>query len=363
MHFSISKQWGAIDFKVWLSLIVLACISLGLFGYRMAHLEKCPVFKITYGNSLAHQHESSNIFFTNETITFDAGVQAAGNALAWDFGDKTVSKTGTQISHSYAKEGNYLVSLTINGRCKESVNIKIVQNQESHLNNIIPAVNPIVSNDIFKIGDKADFNTSAASGNYVWGIEELPALGKVTTRSASFIFPKAGNYTVSLLLDDGATYKKMVQVVDPIAGAPTSVTPLPPVTPMDVPPAPTPVEPMPLPQKKEEQPVVKEEATPAAPEKPSKTYDQLPTPAIQEMLVGVTEGKKTLKDFDNILCNGAGTKVMANDQATTFAALVNELHEKKGLPLMKKKRKIQSVTVVRDDKNGNCVSLLYVDYK
>ncbi len=363
MHFSISKQWGAIDYKVWIPFIILACLSFALFGYRLAHVEKCPGFKISYGSSLVHNHEAPNIFFVNETITFDVGTQAAGTAFTWDFGDKHMSQSGAKVIHSYPKEGNYLVTATLNGHCKEAINIKIVQNQVSQLNENIPVISPIVSNDVFKIGDVSVFNTSAVSGNYVWSIEELPVLGKVTTRSASFLFPKAGHFTVLLVLDDGTTYKKMVQVIDPLGGSTTQTTPLPPATPIDLPPAPAPVEPPPLPQKKEEQPVVKEEVAPTVADKPTKTYELWPPQVIQEMLVGITEGKKTIKDFDNILCNGAGTKVMANDQATTFAALVNELKEKKGLPLMKKRRKIQSVKLVRDEAAGNCVKILYVEFK
>jgi site-specific DNA-adenine methylase len=70
-----------------------------------------------------------------------------------------------------------------------------------------------------------------------------------------------------------------------------------------------------------------------------------------------------VEDFNNILCNGAGTKVMANNEATTFAALCNELKEKKGVLILKKKRKIESFKVVRDDTNGNCVKIILITYK
>ena len=360
MHFALTKQWGKIDFRVWMSLIVLVFISLALFGYKVATTVKCPAITIELAGKLNHADEKENTYFVNEQVTFNASVQSLSKNIVWDFGDKTETQSGAGVTHIFTKEGNYLVTATVDGKCSEAINVRIVQSN-SATGGDAPDLNPIVSNDIISLGEEATFNTTAQAQTYTWSVDELPELGKVNTPDAMFMFSKPGNYTVSLLLDNGTVHKKLIQVTDPLAGAGSTV-PLPPTSPMDIPPAPT--TPLPMPEEKKEDPVVKEEPKPETPpEKPKKLYDQLPLPAIKAMLEGVTEGKKGLTDFDNILCNGAGTKVMANNQSTTFAALLNELQEKKGLPLMKRKRKIQDVKVVRDQGNGNCVSILYVDYK
>ena len=363
MHFAITRQWGKLDFKVWLPLIILTILSIGLFSYNAITSVKCPAMSLSVTGKLNHADENPNTFFVNEQITFTVETASAGENIIWEFGDEKGNETTATVAHIFAKEGNYLVTARVNGRCSESVNIRIIQPEGSSAE--APDLNPIVSNDIVSLGNETVFNTSAKAQSYTWSVEEMPELGKVNTPIARFIFNRPGNFTVSLALDNGIVHKKIIQVNDPLAQMGRSI-PLPPTPSMDIPPAP--VAPAPLPEKKE--PVVKEEPAvavkkeePEKPAKPAKVYEQLPTPAIQAMLVGVTEGKKSIADFDNILCNGAGTKVMANDEATTFAALVNELGVRKGLPLMKKKRRIQEVKVVRDQANGNCISILYVDYK
>lgn len=342
--------------------MVLVFISLALFGYKMATAVKCPDIEIGTTGKLNHTSDDKNTYFVNEQVTFIASVKALTKNIIWNFGDKTESKRGTSVAHVFSKEGNYLVTATIDGKCSEAINIRVVQGNIG-VGSDAPNLNPIVSNDIVSLGEETIFNTSAQAQTYTWSVDELPELGQVNTPTARFIFNKPGNFTISLLLDNGNIYKKLIQVTDPLAGAGSSV-PLPPITPMDIPPAPSTPLPMPEETKKEEPAIVAEEPKQEdAPSKPKKSYDQLPTPAIKAMLEAVADGKKDVNDFDKILCNGAGTKVMANNESTTFAALCIDLKEKKGLPLMKRKRKIGDIKVVRDAANGNCINIIYVDYK
>jgi hypothetical protein len=354
MHFVLSKQWGKIDYRVWISLIILAVLSISLFGYRAATLVRCPGFSLLAQSRLNHLGDQSNTFFINEQLTFSVSITAPDSIIAWDFGDKTRQVKGSKVTHVFSREGNYLVTATIKGRCSESINlvIKAAHAALTNENAILP--DPIISDDILEIGREATFQTSANSQTYQWSVEDHPEMGKITSPQAKFIFTKAGNFTVLLSLDNSQVYRKVIQVNDPLvneahkAALPPAVLDLPPL------PAPTPD----VPEKKEE-PVVKQQVvTP-----PVKTYDQLPNPAIQAMLEEVAQGKKSASDFDNILCNGSGTKVMANNESTTFASLCEALKHKRGLPLLKKNRRIQSVKVVRDEENGNCVKILYVDYK
>lgn len=361
MHFALTKQWGKIDFRVWTSLIVLVFISLALLGYKVATTVKCPAISIEPVGKLSHAGEDNNVFFVNEQVTFTASVSTLAKNIVWDFGDKTEGQTGATVAHLFTKEGNYMVTATVDGKCAESINIRIT-NGNTSMGGDAPSLNPIVSNDIVSLGEETIFNTSTQAQTYTWSVDELPELGKINTPTARFIFNKPGNFTVSLLLDNGTVHKKLIQVTDPLAGSGQSI-PLPPTAAMDIPPAPS--TPLPMPEEKKEEPKVEEkkEEVVVEPVKPQKVYDQLPLPMIKAMIVDITEGKKDVADFSNLLCNGGGTKVMANNESTTFAALCNELKEKKGLPLIKRRRKIEDVKVVRDQANGNCVSILYVDYK
>lgn len=363
MHSSLSKRWAGLDFKVWICFIMLIALSTGLLAYKVTTNVPCPDFNIVSTGKLNHPEANSNhTFYINEQITFSTSIRGNNNTVVWDFDDKTDRKSGAVVTHAYLKEGYYLVKAIINGKCLQSFNIRITQSNSSPISNA-PAISPIVSADIISIGNEAVFNTSAAGANYEWSIEEIPDQPKQITNQAKFIFTQPGNFTILLKVDNDKMYRKMIQVIG--ADTPLSQEPaLPPVSTTAMPPMPQ--EPLPpisdkitqetLPEKTEP---VKQE--PAAP--PSKTYEQLPEPAIKAMVQGVIEGKKNVEDFSNILCNGAGTKVMANNEPTTFAALCNELKEKKGVLLLKKKRKIESFKVVRDDSNGNCVKIIYIQYK
>ncbi|MCD2423482.1 PKD domain-containing protein [Niabella pedocola] len=363
MHFVYTKQWGRLDFRVWISLIMVAVVTLALLGYKVATNVSCPEFELKTTSNINHISEGPHTYFVNEQVRFFATRNDASLMVTWNFGDKSATQIGASVTHSFIKEGNYLVTAIINGRCSESINIRVIQNSTLISTSNSPQINRIVSDDVVATGDKAVFNTTAESANYNWSVQELPEMGQQATKAATFIFTKAGTFTVILKLDQGTSYQKIIQVTDPLGPADntTSSIPLPP-GPAEVGPPPLPVE---APEKKPEE--AKQEAPKPASQEPApaaaKVYDQLPEPAIQAMLEEVAEGKKTIADFNNILCNGAGTKVMANNQSTSFAALCNELKEKKGLPLLKRKKRIQSFKVVRDPANGNCVKIIYITYK
>ena len=362
MHFVYSKQWGRLDFRVWISLITVAIIALALLGYKVATNVTCPEFHLKTTSNINHIQEGPNTYFVNEQVRFFAAREDASLMVTWNFGDKSATQIGASVTHSFIKEGNYLVTAMINGSCAESMNIRIIQNSTPITASGSPDINRIVSDDVVAAGNATVFNTTALSTDYSWSVQELPEMGQQRTRVATFVFTKPGTFTVTLKLDQGASYQKTIQVTDPlVTGNTTSDLPLPP-GPAEVGPPPLPAD---VPDKKLEE--NKPEAPkPAAQEPPAaavKVYEQLSEPAIQAMLEEVAEGKKDLSNFNNILCNGAGTKVMANNQSTTFAALCNELKEKKGLPLLKRKKRIQSFKVVRDAGNGNCVKIIYITYK
>lgn len=367
MHYSFSRRWGIMDFRVWLSFIIVALLSLGFMGYKIATDVQCPKTTLAALGKLNHTGGGQNVFFINEEISFSADVDNKdfNDKIEWNFGDNTPVLKGPIVSHVYTTAGSYLVTAILNGVCKESFTIRITDGTLGlHISNA-PVINPIVSADVMNVGDENSFNSTLPAKSYSWNVLELPALGVATDASAKFVFPTAGTYTVKLVLDGVNSYTKIIQVVDPSSTLGKS-TPLPPVALPDVPPPPPVVADLPpVVTQKEEVPVKQEEPPKVeTPVKPQKSYELLPLPAIQAMLEDVTEGKKDVDDFNNQLCNGAGTKVVANDKPTTFAALCMDLKKKKRkLVVFKKEKSIQSLKVVRDENNGNCITLMYVNYK
>lgn len=350
------------DYKVWLSFIIVGLLSLGLLSYKIATRVECPQTNLRATGKLNHTKEKENTFYTNEAITFNAGVKPGSANIIWDFGDKSPQQAGIAATHVYTATGNFLVSVLINNVCKDAFTVRITDGTISMQSPSAPVINPIVSGDVLKVNDENIFVTTILSDSYIWSVEELPQLEKITTPTAKLTFPQAGNYTVKLKLGDGRTFTKIVQAVNPMSPlennpilSPMPVNPLPP---------PTPSSKVDLPPLKKEEPVTQDDQKVEVPVTPQKTYDQLPTPAIKAMLDEVVAGTKDVPDFKNILCNGGGTKVMANDKPTYFAALCMELKKKnKKIVIFKKEKEITSVKVVRDEANGNCISILYVNYK
>lgn len=368
MHFSFSKRWGVLDFKVWLSFIIVAILSLGFMGYKIVTDVNCLPVKIVAIGKLNATNNEKNLFFKNEEITFTTQIEKTKNnqKVVWNFGDNTNPQSGISVAHVYTAEGSYMVTATINGSCQESFAVRITDGTLGlHISNA-PTINPIVTPDVLNIGDESNFSSTQAAKIYSWSIQELPQLGTISDPNAKFIFPATGTYTIKLVLDNIYNFTKVIQVIDPAANLATAA-PLPPAIISEVPPPPTPTQDLPEIKKVDEEPTPKKEETPkeeTPPPKPKKSYDLLPLPAIQQMLEDVTEGKKDVDDFSSQLCNGAGTKVVANDKPTTFAALCMELKKKKRkMILFKKEKSIQSLKVVRDEENGNCITLMYVSYK
>lgn len=360
MHFALTKKWGPLDFKIWVSFIILILLSVALLSYKVITNEPCPSFTIEVTGKLNHIDDNAHTFYINEQLSFFTTLRSQNNNITWDFDDGTDKRSGAYVMHNYLKEGYYLVKATVNGKCIQSFNVRITQSPTA-VNNTMPIVSPIISADIINVGDEANFTTSAIGANYEWSVEELADMPKQNTNPAKFVFAKPGNFTIILKVDEDKIYKKLIQVIDngsQLVQAPT----LPPVSTVDIPPVPQ--EPLPTPKKIEDPKTEPQDPVKQEPElPPAKVYDQLPEPAIKAMVQGVIDGKKEVADFNNILCNGAGTKVMANNKSTTFAALCNELKDKKGILILKRKRKIESFKVVRDVSNGNCVKIIYIKYK
>jgi len=100
-------------------------------------------------------------------------------------------------------------------------------------------------------------------------------------------------------------------------------------------------------------PPVKEAPAPAVSDAPKMLL--IPDEEFKNMLEAVKDGKKDVSAFSSVLCSGAQTKVLVNDEDwQTFGELCSKIHDNK-------KYQIKSVQSVRNEQN--CVTLLKVRYK
>jgi PKD repeat protein len=342
-----------IDNKVWLTLLITALISVGLFGFKMATTEPCYEINLTLKGVV--EHPFANNYFVGESIIFKANMKKA-QKVEWNFGDGTPVTVGEKITHSYAKEGNFLVTATVNGKCMQSVNVHISQVAMSEGNTTASASvdpNAIVGKDFAAAGELSVFQTAATAGIYEWTIEGNAAFPPKNGNKVSYSFTEPGSYIVTLKLDNDDTkiYRKTVVVsLNPAAAQGAGIDELPPL-PLPAPPAAG---------------GANSDAGGASAETPAaaeKKFELIPDPILKNQLQDVVEGKETLENIAKNMCDGMNTKVRGNGKIYANLTLFSEeLKGKKGVLGLGGKRKIKSVHANRETGN-NCIYRLDVEYK
>lgn len=332
--FTRSRKY--LDQRVWLTMALVSLISLGLLGYKVASDIQCTPFEIALKGYTAGM---ANSYYVGEEIVFSTQMKG-GTSIVWDFGDHSSGK-GTNVTHRYSTEGNYIITATVNGKCLESVSITITSlHQPINLTTTLP--NPITGPDAVHALEPINLTASGAGTSYEWMVLNSPDFPVQTKEIATYTFLSPGTRIIELKVDNDPkkVFRKTLQVLPAIEtgnNQPLVNENL--TAPVIVPP----------PSLQKEEPNKE-----AEPEKPKTTI--IPNEEFVAMFNQVTEGKKDLSSFNQYLCNGGQTKILANgtdwETLISFYQKIND----------KKKYDIKSVEAVRDPES-NCVTVLKVKYK
>jgi PKD repeat protein len=112
----------------------------------------------------------------------------------WDFGDSTDAASDKAPTHRYKQPGKYIVSLTVNGACKDIHEIEIFPKPAIHLQ-LAQIQGP---SDAVYVGDRVPFSEMTPDAtSWEWTFGES---GKVDARDkqASYVFHSAGYKTVTV---------------------------------------------------------------------------------------------------------------------------------------------------------------------
>jgi len=154
-----------------------------------------------------------------QTLSFSATASDVGVedvlTYTWDFDDGTAAETGADVSHVYADDGEYTVTLTVtDGDGGMATGTRTV-----HVSNADPTVDSMLVEDGME-GETLSFSATASDVSvedaltYTWDFDDgTPAQ---TGANVSHVYADNGEYTVTLTVTDGdggmATGTRVVHV-------------------------------------------------------------------------------------------------------------------------------------------------------
>ncbi len=341
-------RFGALDLRVWVTMISLVLSSAGLVGYKVLAGKQCRNVVIQTRTINGKDGQ----LYCGETIRFTAA--GSDEKITWNFGDGTTSGLGMSVvSHTYSQPGRFNVVADLNGGCRESVAITIrkrdvISEALAEYPNIEGA---ITSDPSATAGKAAVFISTQTASFYEWTVLNRNEFYTQSGKIASFTFPLPGTYTIQLKLNKNRqqTFFKTIYV---LAGTPKRLPALKPAQRKLA------FEPS-SPAKAD---VQQSSAVTSAPDSMAKPetntvkhqFVEVPDGYLKRSLENVVDGSKTVEDFADLLCNGSQTHVLVNN-ATDFITF-DELCKR----IRHKKYRIESVKAARDDQRNRCVLVLNV---
>ena len=164
-----------------------------------------------------------------DVANFEAIANDSGNdtlTYTWNFGDETELITGQNVTHQFANNGVYTVTLTVTdgdgGETTETLEVTV--------NNVAPVISELIGDTNINEGDVANFNAEAIdSGNdtltYTWDFGDESEL--VIGQNVTHTFTNNGTYTVTLTVTDGdggETTDTLEVIVNNVAPVITNLT-------------------------------------------------------------------------------------------------------------------------------------------
>jgi hypothetical protein len=326
-----------LDEKVILSMLLISILALTFTAFSYKNYKPCNGFQVKI---------YANYFDVGNTIFFKTNDAKNAEKWEWDFGDRTpVDKTsGPLTSHIYTQPGKYIISLTINGQCKQYEKITINNVKRDSVHRVIPQViwpaDPVMTGQNIVFSD----NTNGAN-RWEWYIGEGKDSKRFITKDVYYTFPAAGKVVVKLFVngDPDALEERTIVVTNP---PPPKVIPY--VNRRNPIRAPR-VE---IKDKPDDFSVLdkRPENNAAKPQAPRLT-DQL----FLQMVRGVVEKSVTERDFEPYLCGNRNVRVSFNGDDIGFSECMLRLQKIKKL----KSLKANAYT----DPGTNCILSISIVYE
>jgi PKD domain len=331
-----------LDERVIISMLLISMLALLFTAFRYKSYKPCNGFQLKI---------YANYFDVGNTIFFKTTEAKDAEKWEWDFGDKTPvdNTSGPLVSHIYTQPGKYIISITINGQCKQYENISINNIVKDSAKIIVPQV--IWPTGQIVVGQNVVFRDITYGANkWEWYIGEGKDSKRFVTKDVSYTFPTAGRVIVKLFVNGNPdAVEERTILVENIP--PPKIAPFVNRNQKFVPTRP----PVDIKDKPDDASAFdnKPEKSKAADAKPqaARLTDQL----FLQMIRGVVEKSVVLRDFDPYICGNGNVRVSFNGDDIGFSECIARLQKIKKL----KSLKANAYT----DPGTNCILSISIVYE
>ncbi|AFZ38163.1 outer membrane adhesin like protein (plasmid) [Stanieria cyanosphaera PCC 7437] len=174
-----------------------------------------PVITSLTGDTNLNEGEAGSYSATSEAVAFGTASDPGNDTLTytWDFGDGSDTVEGESVTHIFADNGNYTVTLTVtdDDGASTSSTLDVV------VNNVTPVITSLTGNTNINEGKIGSYQAIAIDNGtdeltYTWNFGD--GSDTLEGESVTHIFADNGNYTVTLTVtdDDGAATSSTLNV-------------------------------------------------------------------------------------------------------------------------------------------------------
>jgi PKD repeat protein len=332
-----------LDEKIIVSMLIVSFLALALTAFRYKNYKPCTAFNFT---AYANYFDAGHYIFLKASDTHNA------KSWEWDFGDKAPpdKSSGPVTSHIYNQPGQYLITLTINGSCKQYQNIVINSVPRDSIKYVIPQAiwppEPVI------VGQSVVFRDMTSGANrWEWYIGEGKESERFTTKDVIYSFKKSGLVPVKLFVNGNidAKLERRIRVDDiPKIALPSRIPPGGgrqrwPGGFNDRP------ESDPLSGNNQQQQKSADDT------KPQPSAPKLTNESFLQMIRGVMNGKVFERDFDVYTCGNKNIRVSFNGDDISFPECIMRLQKLKKLKSLKASAYTNSGT--------NCITNISIVYE
>jgi hypothetical protein len=341
----ITKKYSGLDQNVWGAMSLLLLLSLALLSFLLIHKERCESFRIiVHGDAI----ENARTYRAGDEIHFSTSLTQP-KEISWNFGDNSAEERGIASPHVFEQGGTYFITAVVNDQCTETISIH-VKNTANHTEATTAATKDLIAGpEYVELGVAANFTAMSNATALEWSIVNAPGYPKQFSKTATYTFQKEGVFVIRL---KAATVSRTKEIhvssftaKSPAAGYQEGSTDnllRKAAAGKDIA----------LPDESSPVSLMERPAGKAIPDE--RKNNLIADQQFVYLLNAATRDKQDLQSFDEFLCSGSKTKVLANNEWTSFDAFFEKIHANK-------KYEIKFVQADRDA--AGCVQKLTIRYK